>query len=150
MYIYEVIDGKAVNINPGPALAGTFTKPYVSWDGNPASKPKERLHPPRGFKKSDYRKPATTTSAPKKPVKVKLEKLDDLNIDDSLFESMETGTVFDKFCSSEGGIQRGTNVMAVGAPGIGKCVRHNSMIKVKNKTTGEILELTIKEFHEMI
>ena len=62
----------------------------------------------------------TSTNAPKKKVKVNLEKLDDLNIDDSLFESMQTGTIFDKFCSSEGGIQRGTNIMAVGAPGIGK------------------------------
>lgn len=120
MYIYEVINGQAVNINPGPPLEGTFTKPYVSWDGNPANEPKERLHPPRGFKKSDYQSPATKTSTPKEPVVVNLEKLDDLNIDDSLFEAMETGTVFDKFCSSEGGIQRGTNIMAVGAPGIGK------------------------------
>lgn len=120
MYIYEVKDGKAININPGPQLKGTFTKPYVSWDGNPDNKPKERLHPPRGFRKSDYQKPVTSIPAPKKSVKVKLEKLDDLNIDDSLFESMETGTIFDKFCSSDGGIQKGTNVMAVGAPGIGK------------------------------
>lgn len=62
----------------------------------------------------------TSTSVAAQPVKINLEKLDDLDIDDSLFESMETGTIFDKFCSSEGGIQRGTNVMAVGAPGIGK------------------------------
>ena len=150
MYIYEVIDGRAVNINPGPTLEGQFTKPYVSWDGNPANEPKERLHPPRGFKKSDYQKTKVATSTPKKPVEVKLEKLDDLQIDDSLFESMETGTIFDKFCSSEGGIQRGTNVMAVGAPGIGKCVRGNTLIKVRNKKTGELMELTIKEFHEMI
>lgn len=55
-----------------------------------------------------------------KPVEINLEKLDDLDIDDSLFESMATDTIFDKFCSSEGGIQKGTNVMTVGAPGIGK------------------------------
>jgi predicted ATP-dependent serine protease len=120
MYIYEVINGQAININPGPSLEGTFNTPYVSWDGNPANEPKERLHPPRGFKRSDYQSSAAKTSTPKKSVVVNLEKLDDLNIDDSLFESMETGTIFDKFCSSEGGIQRGTNVMAVGAPGIGK------------------------------
>lgn len=120
MYIYEVINGRAVNINPGPSLKGQFTKPYVSWDGNPESEPKERLHPPRGFKKSDYQKPEIMTSTPKEPVEVKLEKLDNLQIDDSLFESLNTNTIFDKFCSSEGGIQKGTNIMAVGAPGIGK------------------------------
>lgn len=120
MYIYEVINGQAVNINPGPSLEGTFTKPYVSWDGNPANKPKERLHPPRGFKKSDYQKPATKTSTPKEPVVVNLEKLDDLNIDDSLFEAMETGTIADKFLSTEGGFLPGTNINIAGAPGIGK------------------------------
>ena len=100
--------------------------------------------------------PGTTPNASTAPqaqpanIEVKLEKLDDLDIDDSLFESMNTGTVFDKFMSSEGGVQRGTNVMAAGAPGIGKCVRHNTLIKVRNKRTGELRELTIKEFHDLL
>ena len=51
---------------------------------------------------------------------VQLTKLQDLNIDDSLFEPMVTGTIFDKFCSSEGGILPATNIMAAGAPGVGK------------------------------
>lgn len=54
------------------------------------------------------------------PTKINLTKLDDLNIDDSLFQSLKTGTIFDKFCSTEGGFLPGTNIMAAGAPGIGK------------------------------
>lgn len=49
-----------------------------------------------------------------------LTKLDDLNIDASLFTTMQTNTIFDKFCSSESGFLPGTNVMAAGAPGVGK------------------------------
>lgn len=58
--------------------------------------------------------------AKKKPVAITLTKLDDLNIDDSLFIPMATDTIFDKFVSSEGGFLPGTNVMCAGAPGIGK------------------------------
>jgi len=54
------------------------------------------------------------------PVSVSLTKLDDLNIDDSLFTSLPTGTIFDQFCSTEGGFLPGTNIMAAGAPGVGK------------------------------
>jgi len=54
------------------------------------------------------------------PIDITLTKLDDLNIDDSLFTTMETGTIFDKFCSNDGGFLPGTNIMAAGAPGIGK------------------------------
>lgn len=57
---------------------------------------------------------------PAQKVKVSLTKLDDLNIDDSLFHSMETGTVFDKVLSTDGGFMPGTNIMAAGAPGVGK------------------------------
>ena len=64
---------------------------------------------------NDY---ATRTT--QKPLNIELTKLDDLNIDDSLFQTLETGTPFDKFMSTEGGFLPGTNVMAAGAPGIGK------------------------------
>jgi predicted ATP-dependent serine protease len=55
-----------------------------------------------------------------KDTKVTLTKLDDLNIDSSLFINMKTDTVFDEFCSSDGGFAPGTNVMFTGSPGIGK------------------------------
>lgn len=65
------------------------------------------------YKKQAPQKPA-------KPVKINLTKLDDLKINDSLFVPIETGTAFDKFASSTGGIMPGTNIMAAGAPGVGK------------------------------
>jgi len=65
-----------------------------------------------------YNKPAV--AQPKAQVKVSLTKLDDLNIDASLFNSMETGTTFDKVLSTDGGFLPGTNIMAAGAPGVGK------------------------------
>jgi len=55
-----------------------------------------------------------------KPVKVKLTKLDDLKFNDDLFIPMPTGTVADKFFSNEGGFMPGSNIMAAGAPGVGK------------------------------
>ena len=33
--------------------------------------------------------------------------------------------------------------------GVGKCVSVNTMIKIRNKTTGEISELTIGEFYAL-
>ena len=56
----------------------------------------------------------------KSDLKVSLTKLDDLNIDASLFEPMKTDTIFDDFASTDGGFMPGTNVMFTGSPGIGK------------------------------
>ena len=62
-----------------------------------------------------YSQQATT-----QPVKVKLTKLDNLKFNESLFIPMPTGTVADKFFSNEGGFLPGSNIMAAGAPGVGK------------------------------
>ena len=43
-----------------------------------------------------------------------------LNIDVDKIKPILTNTVFDKFMSNEGGFLPGTNVMAAGAPGVGK------------------------------
>jgi predicted ATP-dependent serine protease len=59
-------------------------------------------------------------SKPKSNVKVKLTKLDNLKFNESLFIPMPTGTVADKFFSNEGGFMPGSNIMAAGAPGVGK------------------------------
>jgi predicted ATP-dependent serine protease len=59
-------------------------------------------------------------STPKKPVTINLTRLDDLNINPDLFQPMLTGTVLDKFLSQEGGFLPGSNIMAAGAPGVGK------------------------------
>ena len=55
-----------------------------------------------------------------KKMKVKLTKLDDLKFNDDLFVPMPTGTIADKFFSNEGGFMPGSNIMAAGAPGVGK------------------------------
>jgi len=62
------------------------------------------------------------TAAPKtdKPVEVKLTQLNDLNFSDDLFKPMKTGSEFDKFLSTDGGFMPGSNIMAAGAPGVGK------------------------------
>ena len=71
----------------------------------------------------DYRghyNKSTQGTKPAEPVVVTLTKLDDLNINDNLFIPIETGTIFDQFASTDGGFMPGTNIMAAGAPGVGK------------------------------
>ena len=58
--------------------------------------------------------------AKKAPTVINLTRLDDLNINPDLFEPMMTNTVFDKFISQDGGFLPGSNIMAAGAPGVGK------------------------------
>jgi len=48
----------------------------------------------------------------------------------------------------EKGIQ--LNMMFIGSGGAGKCVRKNTLIKIKNKTTGVIEEITFEEFWNRI
>lgn len=61
-------------------------------------------------------------AAPKSsgPVEVKLTQLNDLNFSDDLFNPMRTGTPLDDFLSTDGGFMPGSNIMAAGAPGVGK------------------------------
>ena len=61
-----------------------------------------------------------TSSVPQKPIEVSFTKLDDLDIDESLNIPMVTDTIADQFISNDGGFLPGTNVMAAGAPGVGK------------------------------
>jgi predicted ATP-dependent serine protease len=62
----------------------------------------------------------TPSTQERKPLQVQLQKLDDLNINPDLFTPMLTNTILDKFLSQEGGFLPGSNLMAAGAPGIGK------------------------------
>ena len=84
-----------------------------------------------------YNKPTVSSSA--KPVKVSLTKLDDLNIDDSLSQSLETGTIFDKVLSTDGGFMPGTNIMAAGAPGVGKTTVLLEMLAQLHATGKKVL-----------
>lgn len=70
--------------------------------------------------RKDYEGFYNQTVKQDKPVEVKLTKLDDLHFSDDLFKPMKTGTVVDKFISSDGGFMPGSNIMAAGAPGVGK------------------------------
>lgn len=70
--------------------------------------------------RKDYEGFYKAVSTKRQPVKVKLTKLDDLSFSDDLFKPMATGTAADKFLSNDGGFMPGSNIMAAGAPGVGK------------------------------
>lgn len=65
-------------------------------------------------------KPASGAAEPKPPVEIKLTQLADLHFSEDLFKPMPTGTVVDKWLSTDGGFMPGSNIMAAGAPGVGK------------------------------
>ena len=71
--------------------------------------------------KAAYSKINQKTSSKKRfnPLKA-ITTMADLNIDSDSLKPIMTNTVFDKFMSNEGGFLPGTNVMAAGAPGVGK------------------------------
>lgn len=73
-----------------------------------------------GFYNAKALNPQTSTPAEVKPLNIELTKLADLSIDESLFIPHATNTIADKFLSTEGGFLPGTNIMAAGAPGVGK------------------------------
>lgn len=64
----------------------------------------------------------------------KIEKLNKLDIDPRMLESMESDSVLDTLISHEGGVPCGTNIMAVGDPGVGKTtVTLDLVSKILNK-----------------
>ena len=78
-----------------------------------------------------------TTATKKSGVKVKLTKLDNLKFNESLFIPMPSGTVADKFFSNEGGFMPGSNIMAAGAPGVGKTTVLLELLHKVNATNPE-------------
>ena len=70
--------------------------------------------------RKDYEGYYTEATEAKKDFKLKLTQLDDLNFSEDLFVPLRTGTVADQFLSNDGGFLPGTNIMAAGAPGVGK------------------------------
>jgi predicted ATP-dependent serine protease len=87
-------------------------KRIIKWNGTKMTSTKD-YH-------NEYGKGSQETIKPKAPIKVSFTKLDDLDIDESLNIPMVTGTIADQFISNDGGFLPGTNVMAAGAPGVGK------------------------------
>ena len=111
-------DFKLANINSKETLTVGTDHPKHSWLAKHSGRI-VTITDTRWSSSKDYQGHYKVTSSPKK-LKVSLSKLDDLNIDQSLFKPMATGTPFDKFVSQEGGFMPGSNIMAAGAPGIGK------------------------------
>ena len=95
--------GRVVNINGN---RWTSMQDYYNYYGTNPKPTKETKTAQAGAKKA--------------PTVINLTKLDDLNINPDLFEPMLTNTVFDKFISQDGGFLPGSNIMAAGAPGVGK------------------------------
>ena len=111
-------DFKLANINSKETLTVGTDHPKHSWLAKHSGRI-VTITDTRWSSSKDYQGHYKVTSSPKK-LKVSLSKLDDLNIDQSLFKPMATGTPFDKFVTQEGGFMPGSNIMAAGAPGIGK------------------------------
>jgi hypothetical protein len=70
--------------------------------------------------RKDYEGFYNQTAKSTAPVEVSLTRLDDLSFSDDLFIPMVTGTPADTFLSNDGGFMPGSNIMAAGAPGVGK------------------------------
>lgn len=111
-------DFKLSNLNSKETLTVGTEHPKHSWLAKNSGRI-VTITDTRWSSSRDYQGHYKSTSSPKK-LKVSLSKLDDLNIDQSLFKPMATNTPFDKFVSQEGGFMPGSNIMAAGAPGIGK------------------------------
>ena len=111
-------DYKLANINSKETLTVGTDHPKHSWLAKHSGRI-VTITDTRWSSSKDYQGHYKATSSPKK-LKISLSKLDDLNIDQSLFKPMATNTPFDKFVSQEGGFMPGSNIMAAGAPGIGK------------------------------
>ena len=90
-----------VNFNPSGRVTTTKTGALAAYNSIKSSE--TALEPIKKFNPKD----AITTMAK-------------LNIDPNSLQPIQTGTIFDKFMSNDGGFLPGTNVMAAGAPGVGK------------------------------
>ena len=111
-------DYKLANLNSKETLTVGTDHPKHSW----LAKHQGRIvtiTDTRWSSSKDYQGHYKQTVSPKK-MNITLSKLDDLNINQDLFKPMATGTSFDKFVSQDGGFMPGSNIMAAGAPGIGK------------------------------
>ena len=129
-YTIQTIDHEVYQLNPvqgGEAIVVNTAHPKWETVNAAACAPEQRVvtisDKGRWNTSKDYHNyygtatPQTTSAT---EVKVQLTKLSDLNIDESLFTPLLTDTIFDKFVSTEGGLLPGSNVMAAGAPGVGK------------------------------
>ena len=92
--------------------------------------------------------PRTKSKAKKFDVSKALVTMQQLNIDTDALKPMKTNTVFDKFCSTEGGILPGTAVNIAGAPGTGKTTVFMEMLYEVQKNNKKVLFISA-EMNEM-
>ena len=96
-----------------------------------------------------YEKNPTTKSTKKKfDVSKALVTMQQLNIDTDALKPMKTNTVFDKFCSTEGGLLPGTMINVAGAPGTGKTTVFMEMLHNVQKNGHKVLFISA-EMNEM-
>lgn len=124
-YLYSInADGSTTPLNGGRKLRKKYKKDAnsnylrVQIKGEQA-RTKVLKYLPRGYE-SLKAAPVAKNEPKKVTQKVQLTKLNDLKFSDDLFKPMPTCSSFDKFVSNEGGIMPGSNIMAAGAPGVGK------------------------------
>ena len=118
-FLYQNINGTLTPINDGPQLEGQFSKEWVTVREGKA--PKETAFCPKDLRYLIKAQPKSVAAQPSiESVEVNLTKLEDLDINPDLFIPMAAGNVLDKLISNDGGILPATNVMAAGAPGVGK------------------------------
>ena len=89
-----------------------------------------------------YRKQTPQAKAtPKKPFDFKnaVTSMQKLNINTDLLVPIKTNTIFDKFMSTEEGFLPGTNVMAAGAPGVGKTTMLLELLSGAQKNGHKVL-----------
>ena len=111
-YELKAQDGSTIQIGPDHKK--------FKWLANQESNRVINVYPNGKMTSSADYKGLYASQGTTKKMKVKLTKLDDLKFNADLFVPMPTGTVADKFFSNEGGFMPGSNVMAAGAPGVGK------------------------------
>ena len=92
--------------------------------------------------------PRTNTTKKKFNVSKALVTMQQLNIDSDALKPMKTDTVFDKFCSTEGGILPGTMINVAGAPGTGKTTVLVEMLHNIQKNGSKVLFISA-EMNEM-
>ena len=92
--------------------------------------------------------PRTKSKAKKFDVSKALVTMQQLNIDTDALKPMKTDTVFDKFCSTEGGILPGTMINVAGAPGTGKTTIFMEMLHNVQKNGHKVLFISA-EMNEM-
>lgn len=79
--------------------------------------------------------------------------LDFDNIDDhdQHLEHNKISSGFETFDTiTEGGFDRKTLTVFMGAPGSGKCTSYDTLISIRNKTTNEIISISIGEYYDMM